>query len=747
MSTLVDRGEPAHTLKTIYGTIGRVPAAERRLGLIVAVSAIIITVGIASVRLAINPRFYFADDTQLGSIGIWHEMARLAAKGAFPILNPHAWQAGNYFAEGQWGLFNPLSWLIGIGSAVTADVLFYVTAIKLSALGALALGVYLLAREYGGSVWWSGAGAVMVPAAGFTSYMDAPSWVSGLLNAAAFSYTWWGLRRIQKGRNPLAFLVSAYLLITFGYVFGVIMLVGLLCIVLIGALVQRSWRTALNVAIASVFGGLVTVATYLPGILTAGVTERGTSNIIQAWFLNADLTDFGGIAAPTASMSIAAWWGPITHAPIMYLSWALPLAITVWPALRRSCTELLTPLALAAVVVILILGPSHVGPLRWPVRFLPYLAMAMAVVWAVSLTRGYPALVTRRRITAALIVTVALNWLAWTQTPTAKLLVLTTSAVLLGIAVIGLLAVSKRLKWSATARSAVAAGLVAAGTVAALVPQLYEYRYTPLGTFAVPTSASSMQSVLAGRQDDGFVVGDVYAGAFEPESFDELLVGNLWYYSPTSVSNLYTVLPFTTFSSDLCIDLRGATCAEAMKTLMSADKTTGLTVGELLGVNTVIAVKESFTSRPETPDGWRLVQDGSTVWTYERIQPVATAGGLTYVGEGTRVTVLNQTDTHLTVRVDDVGPDGRLVFSRLAYPGYSVEGGQLTAPVRGYLLTVDVSDASPGDIVTVTFRPPGWTLEITSLAAALLIAVTWPVMVAVRARRGRVAAEPHNTIG
>lgn len=725
---------------------GPATAAQRRLRFFVALSAFIFTTGLASLRLLVNPRFYFADDTQLGSIGIWHEMGRLAREGAFPILNPHAWQAGNYFAEGQWGLFNPISWMIGIGSGATVDVLLYATTVKVLALGALTVGVYLLTRSYGASVWWSGAAAVIVPTAGFTVYMDAASWVSGLLNAAAFSFAWWGLRRIQNGRNPVAFVISAYLLITFGYVFGVIMLVGILCIALIEAIVRRQWRTVLTVTLASVFGGLVTVATYLPGILTASVTERGTSEIIQAWFLSADLTDFGGIAAPTAPMSVGAWWGPITHAPIMYLSWALPLMIAVSPAVVRSARDLVVPLSLAAVVAVLVLGPSHIGALRWPVRFLPYLAMASAIVWAVALTRGYPALVTRRRAIAALITTLALSWLAWTQTPNSDLLYLVTAAVVAGLASICWVATSSRIPWGPVTRSAVAAGMVAAGTAAFLLPQMYEYPYTPLGTFAVPTTTTPMESVLADGQDDGFVVGDVYAGVFDPDSFEELLVGNLWYYSPTAVSNLYTVLPFTAFSEDLCIDLRGATCPQALDKLMATDRTTGLTVGELLGVNTVVAVKDSFKTSPDTPEGWRSTDDGETVWTYERIDPVATAGGLAYVDAGTSVSVVEQTDTQVSVRIDAVGPDGRLVFSRLAYPGYSAEGAKLADPVRGYLLTLDVTDADPGDIVTVTFRPPGWTLEIAALGAAFVIAVGWPVASAVAGRRRRASERP-TTIG
>lgn len=709
---------------------------SRWTGVVLASASVLVTMIIALARLGVEPRFYYADDTQLGSIGIWHELGTMALGGGLRILDPHAWQGGNYFAEGQWGLLNPLVWLIGIGSLATDQVLVYVTIVKVLVLGAFALGVYLLARSFGASSWWAAAAGIMAPAAGFTTYMDAPSWVSGLFNITAFAYVWWGLRRLELGRSPLPYLVATYLLITFGYVFGVIMLVALLVVTLAVALLQRRWRWAAQVGAASLFGALLTLTIYLPGILTAPVTDRGTTAILQAWFLSADLTDLAGLASPTASMSVGAWWGPATHAPMMYLSWALPLIVLAWPGLRAARRQLLVPLLFAAVAAFLILGPSHVGPLRWPVRFLPYLAVAAAVVWAVALTRAYPASASTKRLWWMLGVTLGLAWLAWTQSPTALLLVATTVVILCAQVVLYLIAVVRKPALGESARSTVAASVVVLATVAMLVPQLYEYRSTPLGTFAVPNETGPMTAILDDGVDDGLVIGDAYAGIFEPATFEERLVANLWYYSPTSVSNVYTVLPYTAFAEDLCIDLRGATCPEAAATLSEVDDTTGMTVSELLGVNTVVAIRSSYPDGP--PDlgaGWTRAPGGATVWTYVRDRQVGAAGGLAWTGGGTSATVLSQTNESVRLRIDEVGDDTRLVFRRLDYPGYSVQGASVTEPLRGYLLTVDVAGASRGDEVTVTFRPPGWGLELAALALVLAGLVAWPVAHEVRRRR------------
>ncbi|KQS02794.1 hypothetical protein, partial [Microbacterium sp. Leaf351] len=700
-----------------------------------AAAAVIVTIAIATARLLVSPSFYFADDTQLGSVGIWHELGVLAQSGTFPILNPHAWQGGNYFAEGQWGLFNPLAWVIGIGSVATTNILGYVTVVKIAALGCFSAGSFLVARSYGASAWWSAAAAVIIPTAGFTVYMDAPSWVSGLFNAAAFAFTWWGVRRIRVGGGPLPYLISAYLLITFGYVFGVIMLVLLLVISIADAAVRREWRAVRRLAYASVFGALVSVAVFLPGVLTAGVTARGTTRILQTWFLNADLSDFGGIASPTATMSIGAWWGPATHAPMMSISWALPLAIAFWGVLRRGWRDLVVPLVLAAVAVAIIIGPDQIGPIRWPVRFLPYLTVAIVIVWAVMLTRGFPQKLGRRGLTAMLIVTLALGYLAWTQTPTAKVLAGTFLATTIALVAIYLIGTQRRWNWPPGTRSAIAAIVVVAGTISVTVPQLYEYRTTPLPTFATPTTADPMEKVLTDGVNDGFVVGDVYSGVGDPASFDELLVGNLWYFSPTEVSNVYTVLPYTAFTNDLCIDLRGSTCETAYATLLSTDPTTGRVVADLLGVNTIIATRATYPTAPPAAPGWHLMRSGSTVWVYERDTPGPTAGGVVATSAGTQVTVTSESDTDVTLRIDALGSDPSATLSRLAYPGYSVSGAALAAPVRGYLLTVDLSHASVGQIVTISFRPPGWTLELTSLAIAVVLGIWWPISRVFIARR------------
>ena len=102
------------------------------------------------------------------------------------------------------------------------------------------------------------------------------------------------------------------------------------------------------------------------------------------------------------------------------------------------------------------------------------------------------------------------------------------------------------------------------------------------------------------------------------------------------------------------------------------------------------------------------------------------------------MTVLERDDASVTLRVDDVAAGGgEVVFSRLAWPGYSTSGGSLADPEREFLLTVAVEPEDVGTSIVVTFRPPGWTVEILSAIIALLIAAAWTAVWALVRRSSR----------
>ena len=718
------------------------PRSEpRRRRAIYPAATVLITVLLGAARLLGTRAFYFADDTQTGAFGQWWELGRRILGGSVTILSPQAWQAGNYLAEGQWGLLNPVVWAIAIGAHLSDDAAIYSSMVKLAFLGVMALGVYLLARSFGADARWAAVAGVLAPLGGFTVYMDAASWATGLFNAALVPWVWWGLRRsTERGKSPIAYLLAGYVLIAFGYVFGVIVLAIILVVTLAEKWIRRDWVALRRVIVASAYGGLLTVALYLPGVLTAPVTERAGMDIINSGFLNADLTDLGATAAPLARGTVGAWSGIFTDAPLPYVAWVIPMLALFLPCSRALMRSLLPVMIVTGVMLIVVLGPSHIGPIRWPIRFIPYVAIGVVVIFAVLATKAYPAQVTRRRMWVSLLVLVVMTWLAWTQTPgRGSTIALVAVAVVQAAVIVALAAIAttRRVSWTSPQRSRAAVGGVLIVTAALVAPQMLVFPATPLPTFAVPHKVADLESVLPDGPGDAIVVGNIYQDGGNEAAFDEILLGNLWYLSSTSVSSLYTVLPFSAYAADLCMDLRGSTCAGAYDTLMSKDEETGLALVDLLAVSTVVVIKSAFSGElPHVPSGWSVVSDEDYTWELRRAESVAPAGGVVWASSGTEVSVEGQDETSISVRVDRRGDDARMVLSRLAWPGYVVSGAALSDdPVRGYLLTIDLSDAAEGDVVRVEFRPPGYFLSVAAFLLAAGLLIGWPVVGAIR--RGR----------
>lgn len=700
-------------------------------------AAVVLTGAIALVRLLFTRTFYFADDTQTGSFGQWWELGDKLLTGSIPVLNPHAWEAGNYFAEGQWGLLSPVTWAVAVGARWSEHPAAYAAGVKIVFLMIMAGGVFLLARSFGANAPWAAVAAVLAPMSGFTVYMDAASWTTGLQNAAVLPWVWWGLRRlVEDRRSPLWYLVSSYVLISFGYIFGVLVLIVILVESLVRSWVGKDRSATWRTLAASVWGGLLTIAVYLPGVLTAPVTERAGLAISNNWFLTADLTDLLSAGAPVATASIQSWWGPVTNAPLVYIAWILPFLPLFLPMAREAVRRCVPLFVVGGIALATVIGPSDIGPIRWPVRFMPYLVLAVVVIVAVMASRAFPAQITRRGVGLSFAVLGVTTAVTFANTPGGWKgifgLALLQAVALLALA---FLSRSPRLTWSIGRRGAAGAALVMAVSAFIVVPQVTVFPSTPLPKFAVPDSVARMQQVLADVPGDAIVVGDVYTAGEREESYDERLLGNLWYLSPANVSSLYTVLPFTAFAHDLCADLRGQTCEAALDTLWGEDAETGLTVADLMGVSTIVAMRVTYPEPPAPPAGWHVVDGGVYTWLIVRDEAVPGAGGVTWTGEGTRVSVVEQTDTSVVFTVDAVGSDPRVSLARLDYPGYSVAGAAESPPIRDWLLTVNVADAEVGDTVTVSFRPPGFVLMLAAFGLSAVMLIGWPIVHARQRRR------------
>ena len=725
-------GSPSETV--VDHTTASTPTGKRS-GAALAAALVAVLVYCAA-RILKEPRFFFWDDTQLGAFGQWYGLGSRILSGQLPLLSPGSWQGGNYLAEGQWGIWNPATWLIALGSHVFDGATVYSTFIKVIFLLGLCVGAYIVAREYGASPWWAALAGFSATVGGQTIFMDSPSWVTGLQNVALFALCWWALKRhVDRGRSPLPFFALAYLLITFGYVFGVIELALLLIVMLTEAIVRRARTASLRVLVLGAYSALLTVFVYLPGLLTSPVTARSGSNVLNDQFLNMDLGDLATSPITTAVSSVRGYWGDLLPVPLQYVTWLVPLFVVIGAAGWRPLKTILVPLLVAVLTAAFVIGPSVIGPLRYPARMMPYVVLGVVVVFAVVATRGWPHRASNLRVTLAVCITAASGWLAWAAQPSSwNWVAIATVLQILLILVV--------LRWSLLSAltprfiTAQAAFLLVASLIV-LVPQIDRYPSSPLGNFNVPSSVTAMGAVADDMDGGIMTVGDVYSLQSHPDAYAESLLANLWYLTGTDAASVYTVLPFSAFSKELCMDLRGWTCPEALDTLF---EDSARPLADDLALNTVVVIKgDGLKAEPDAPRGWR-VDAGEYTWTMHREEPVERAGGVVHVSDGVRVTTVEQDDTSVAFTVDSVpAGGGEVVFSRLAWPGYTTTAGSLADPERGYLLTIRVDEADQGEMITVAFRPPGWALEVGCAIAAGVIAVGWSAWWSARRRRSQPA--------
>lgn len=704
--------------RAVPGTGGRLVEAAW-LAATMAAAALL-----ALIPLLFSSRFYYADDTQAGAYPIWVTIGEALRDGSIPYFEPSRWMAGNLVAEGQWGTFNPLVWLIGLGASVAPDGAAYSALVKIAFLAIAAGGVFVLLRSLGADRGWSLVGGVVASTTGFTVYIDAASWVTSLFVWALLPWVLWGLRRVAVDRrNTLLAFVPGFLLITVGYVHGTLMLVVAVVGVLLETVLRRDRTGFLRAFVVSALLGLVALTVYLPGVLSSGVTARDSQTIDNSNFMSPDLSGLASSAAPTAQPWLTGFWDSPVSAPLMYISWLLPVLVLVdWRRAKELLLPLVSVLVVGAAAAALAFGPSEIGPLRFPARVLPYFSVALIVVAVLALSR-FGRRPTRRLAIAASLWLVVSTYLAYAEAPNSwKVLALGSFVALL--AVLGLLLTLHR-----TGSKVALAGVAVAATALVGVVQHQYFPISPLPDFAMPAERDAVRPVLSQTQGDVMVIGNPNRTRI---GWDTTSYANGWLLSDATVTNVYSPLMHRTYAEDLCVDSHGVVCWETAGHLFSIDEATGLPLVDLLAISSLQVLARTDGGDPaapwadpytfaDVPAGWSEVtrDEHSAVWV--RDSPVQGAGDVVWASEGTDVTTVEATTTSVTLDVGAVpAGGGQVVLSRLDWPGYTVEGGELAPSVRDYLLTVTVPEDAAGGEITVSFSPPGWRAGLLALGIAVV---------------------------
>jgi hypothetical protein len=532
----------------------------------------------------------------------------------------------------------------------------------------------------------------------------------------------------MRGANPVAALVGGYLVVTTGYVYGTIMLILVVLVCLVDCGFARDRRAALRVLMAGLLLGLVAVTVYLPGVLTASVTARAEEYGPVGKLMTDPLAVFGSVL-PTG----AAPGSGIRLGPYGYVAWLLPLLLWLdWGAVRRGWRPLSGLAAYTVLALVMVDWRGEVGPLRYPMRLLPFLVLGAVVLVAV----GWSRLGHARPSPARLALSLAWVGLAAVESVSREPghWAAQASSVLVvggGLALVWWLLRTGRHSWWAPA-----VGLV---TVAAFGLQHVSFDTLPSPQRNAPTSLAAYQDLYPQAVGDLMQVGpSEHYVRTDPRAAALLPIGSAWYLTGIPSSSTYTAISNAAYKDRYCVYYQGNSCPALLTTLFSTEPTTGQVRVDLLGLSSLLVTRRSYPASvvDHPPAGWRVAEQSPYAALWTRRTPIPWAGSVAWTSPGTRVSAVRADATSTSFRVDDVPNGGGTVVLRLLdWPGYSASGATIGHPVDGYLLTVHVSASQQGRTVEVAFHPPGWTAEVGAWVLALVVGLAWSVTEAVRRRR------------
>ena len=692
-------------------------------------AAATVTLGLGALLLH-NGRYFWNGDTPAAYYGWWYHLGDLVRHGQWGTLDPHAWKAGNFAADGQWALWNPLVIGLGLLTTVVHQALVLTTVVKIAVAVGGSLGVFRLARSYGAAAPAAYVAAVAAPMGGMTQYLDLPSWWAGQLIWALTPWVWWAVRRtVLRGANPLTPLALGYLLVTVGYIYGTIMLIVVLLACLVDTRTARDRAATLKVLGIGALLGLVALTVYLPGVLTASVTARSEGLYFGGKYTTDPVSLFAAVLPTSAVPGTADYLEPYA-----YLVWFLPVVAWLdWRALARGCRPIAGLLVFLLAIFVIVDGLSQLGPLRWPLRLQPFLVEALVVTIAVTWTRFG----TRRP--SPLRLAVSLGWVALAAALSVRWVPARSSAHLGAAAVVagGLILLWMLVRAGRPARAAVAAGLV---TLTVLAVQHRAYPDLPSPNRWPPTDLAGFQKPLTGAVGDTMQVGSSDNLLQTDPPGNDLLLGSAWYLNAHSMQSTYTTINFLTYKNRYCVYYQGDSCAEALSSLFSIEPTTGERRVDLLGISSLMLISRVFPADrlAHPPTGWRVGAQTTNTTLWVRRHPLPGAGAVAWSSPGTAVSDVHITNGGTSFHVDSVpAAGGTVVLSLLDWPGYATDVGTMSDPVDGYLVTLHLPGSTPGTTVHVTYHPPGWNLELAAWALALAAGAGWSLAEAVRRRRTR----------
>lgn len=679
----------------------------------------------ACIPLIFKHDYYYLDDTIRGAVGQWYEIGRLISHGQLPILDISAQGSGNHIAEGQWGTFSPLTWIIGLVYYNTSNFYITTTIFKIVLMIFSGFGVFRLAKEYGATNFWSYVAGTSVMTMGFPMYASGPNWVTDLMVSSFLPWFWVSLKKLTEERsNYFIVFFLGFNLISIGYVFGTLYLVILMFGFLLKGIVRRNKTEITKVIIAGIPLALSTIAVYLPGILIAHQTMRNTDGLINNDFLSPtlDLLITGFI--PNYYPDIQSWYSidNTTYMPLMYISWILPIVSLVdWKKVKINKSKIITFTPLITLLFfsfLLTFGPSDVGPLRFPIRNIIYFGIALLTVFAVFMSRQTLTFDGVHKYIFLAWIFLGI-YLGISQTPGRYKGIIVT-LIFLGI---GLFALAKTIKNNKLGHSVL---IFIFWTTSLLgIQHLKDGVDFPRHSFSLWTGQHTKKEI---KEISTKFKGDsiVYFGERSLKPVTPL--GNNFYITNTPSPNIYSPVGFANFSKLI----RGGEATyinewKFVKNMMATNNGLEIPNYDLLSIDTIQFIKPSTkefqknigVSKLDPPSGWEVIENNKESLIWQRKQPTPSAE-LTINTIDNQPASIKKTNNY---EWEINGSSSKFILARMNWDGYSVSNNaKISKPTNGYLLTVERTKQDNKPIL-LKYEAPGYKLSIASIVSGIIIMI------------------------
>ncbi|MEV0295355.1 hypothetical protein [Nocardia sp. NPDC050710] len=682
-------------------------------GLITALGVI---AGYVAVLFA-NVRHFYTDDTESQYAPLWVMLGRNLRDGQFPTVVPEHWMAGNYAIE-EAGLLNPPQLLIDLIAPSVDNVALYATLIKLIFAIILGLGVYRICKEYGAALPWAAVAGISIPFTGWLLFFDEASWYTAFTGTAWMVQAWASGVRYARGRGgPIPTFVFLYLAISVQYIFPAVEAGLMIGAVAVGELVyQRRWQPSLRLLAVSACAAVVGLATYLPSMLSAKVTWRGTAQINNDQFLTVPWSESLNASLPSTLPAYNSWWGYVQPLPVVYIAWFLipALAFIDWRKVRENWREF-TAIALFAIMALMwTAGPGTIGPLRWPARVLPMLALGLLVLVCVLLGR-YATFQNRRQRGIAAAVLIALLWLrSFSAAP--------NEVVWHAVSAVGIAALGAAVVWLGLRRgTAAACALVIVSAFPIAFLQVRAAQPTPM-SWNLPERRSEMKAAFPDFAGTTLQLGD--RGLIPPGertldgAYGSLVFGNYAKDLELTYVSGYTPNGHYWFGEMLCMRWDTSVCPDAYRRAFAVEPSTGKTIVDLMKVDRVVLQKALYpdAGTQPPPSGWQWAAypgHEKYIAVLEREDGLlSTRNGRVAAVAGGTATSVSETNQTSRVRVSSEN-GGRVVFARLGWPGYRVTLNGREIPFQAVAKTfvaVDIPAGTTNGDLELAWHPPGWKI-------------------------------------